>query len=110
MARIKTYGFDQLLAKQMRNKAFKEAYEELEGEYELAKQVIRLRSAAHLTQAELAERVGTSQPAIARLESGNHRNVTLSFITRVARALEAVPELRLKRRPVHRSRAAGGAS
>ncbi len=103
MGRIKTYSFDKLLAREMRNKEFREAYEDLEGEYELAKQVIRLRNAAHMTQAQLAERVGTSQPAIARLESGNHRNVTLGFINRVAKALEVVPELRLRKRPTQKS-------
>ncbi len=103
MGRIRTYSFEKLLAEQMRNKEFREAYEDLEGEYELAKQVIRLRNAAKLTQAQLAERVGTSQPAIARLESGNHRNVTLGLINRVAKALEAVPELRLRKRPRKKS-------
>ena len=50
MAKIRTYSFDKLLAKQMRNKEFREAYEDLEGEYELAKQVIRLRVAPRPTQ------------------------------------------------------------
>ena len=49
-----------------------------------------------MTQKELAEKVGTSQPAIARLESGNYKNVSLSFIRRLALALNAVPEIHLK--------------
>jgi DNA-binding XRE family transcriptional regulator len=104
VAKDRTYNYDELLAKQMRNKAFREAYQELEGEYELAKQVMRLRISAHLTQAQLAARAGTSQPAIARLESGNHRNMTLGFINRVAHALEAVPEVRLKKHRVGKAR------
>jgi DNA-binding XRE family transcriptional regulator len=92
---IKTYNFDELLKKQLRNQRFKKAYDDLEAEYALASQVIRFRIEQNLTQAELARRVGTSQPAIARLESGNHTNVTLSFLFRVARALELKPELRL---------------
>ncbi len=104
MTRARTYNYDELLANQMRSKAFREAYQELEGEYELAKQVMRLRISAHMTQAQLAARAGTSQPAIARLESGNHRNMTLGFINRVANALEAVPEVRLKKRRSGRAR------
>ena len=50
--------------------AFREAYEALEEEFALAAQVIEARARAGLTQAELAERMGTSQSAVARLESG----------------------------------------
>ena len=95
MSSIKAYNFDELLKKQLRNQRFKKANDDLEAEYALASQVIRFRIEQNLTQAELARRVGTSQPAIARLESGNHTNVTLSFLFRVARALELKPELRL---------------
>jgi DNA-binding XRE family transcriptional regulator len=97
VSRIKAYDFDELLKKQLRNVKFKKAYDDLEAEYDLAAQVIRYRIEQNLTQAELARRVGTSQPAIARLESGNHTNVTLSFLFRVARALELKPKLRLTR-------------
>ena len=41
--------------------------------------------------------IGTSQPAIARLESGKYKNVSMSFIRKVAEALDAVPELHLKK-------------
>lgn len=46
------------------------AYDALEDEFALAAQVIEARARAGLTQAELAERMGTSQSAVARLESG----------------------------------------
>ena len=48
-------------------------YEALEQEFALASAVIGARTRANLTQAELAERMGTSQSAIARLESGKGR-------------------------------------
>ena len=53
--------------------AFREAYEALAEEFALAAQVIEARARAGLTQAELAERMGTSQSAVARLESGTAR-------------------------------------
>jgi ribosome-binding protein aMBF1 (putative translation factor) len=45
-------------------------YNALEEEYVRAHMVIGARVHADLSQAELAERTGTSQSAIARLESG----------------------------------------
>jgi DNA-binding Xre family transcriptional regulator len=112
---MKTYNFDDVLAKQLKNPEFKKAWDDLAAEYDLAAEVIRMRMKRNLTQTQLARLVGTSQPAIARLESGNHRNVTLSFLYRVARALEVRPELKFvaARRPRKtslRTRKAVGAS
>ena len=48
----------------------------------------RLRIQRGLTQAQLAELVGTRQPSIARLENGNSFP-SLSFLKRIADALDA---------------------
>lgn len=53
---------------------------------ELISRLARLRARAGLSQAALARLVGTSQPAVARLESGRH-DVQLSSVIKVARAL-----------------------
>jgi transcriptional regulator with XRE-family HTH domain len=91
---VKAIDFDRYLEEQLKRPEFRKAYEELEEEYELAKQIIRFRIDRNLTQTQLARLVGTSQPAIARLESGNHRNMTLGFLARVAHALELRSETR----------------
>ena len=59
--------------------------------------MILLRKTKNLTQKELAKLAGTSQPAIARLESGNYKNLSLSFIRKVAEALGAIPEIHLRK-------------
>jgi transcriptional regulator with XRE-family HTH domain len=57
---------DSLLA----NPAVRRAYDALAPEFELAGELIATRAWAGLTQAQLAKRMGTTQSAIARLESG----------------------------------------
>jgi transcriptional regulator with XRE-family HTH domain len=55
--------------------------------YHLAQSLIRLRRHRDLSQAELAERMGTSQAKIARIEGGEE-NVTLRTVKKVADALD----------------------
>jgi transcriptional regulator with XRE-family HTH domain len=106
---MKTTDFDKYLDAQLKNPGFRKAYDDLEEEYELAKQIIRFRIDRNLSQAQLAKLVGTSQPAIARLESGNHTNLTLGFLSRLAKALDLRAELRfLPLKPARMASAGGG--
>jgi transcriptional regulator with XRE-family HTH domain len=59
-----------LLAHHMKNPEFAAAYAEADAEYQVTLEMIRARSEAGLSQAALAERMGTTQSAIARLEGG----------------------------------------
>jgi transcriptional regulator with XRE-family HTH domain len=105
---MKAIDFDKYLETQLRIPEFRKAYEGLEEEYELTKQIIRFRIDRNLSQAQLAKLVGTSQPAIARLESGNHRNLTLAFLFKLAKALDLRAELRfLPLKPRQMVRASG---
>ena len=54
----------------MEDAAFREEYARADQEYALVAQLIRARTEAKLTQAEVAERLGTTQSGIARLEGG----------------------------------------
>jgi transcriptional regulator with XRE-family HTH domain len=56
--------------KWMKDKEYRREYEALEEEFALASAMIAARSKAGLTQEELAERMQTSQSAVARMESG----------------------------------------
>ena len=93
---MKTYKYDDILKKELKSSAFREEYEALAGEYAVAKEVIRLRKSRGLTQKELAERAHTSQPAIARLESGNYRSLSLTFLSKIGAALGAVPVVHMQ--------------
>ena len=59
-----------LKARLMQNPEFAAAYAVAAAEYRVIEEMIRARSAAGLTQEALAERMGTTQSAIARMEGG----------------------------------------
>lgn len=92
----KTKSAQELLRQELKNPAFKKAYDAVDEEFTLAQEVIELRLKADLTQAELARRAHTSQPAISRLESGNYKNVSLAFLRKIGDALNAVPSIHFK--------------
>lgn len=76
---------------EVKNKLFqspevKKEYDELKVLYDIKKEIIQLRLAQGLSQKELAEKVGTKQSAISRLESGEY-NPSIEFLTKVAHAL-----------------------
>ena len=81
---------DGYLVEALQDPEFREAWEASEPAY----QVARLRIMRGLTQAQLAELVGTKQPSIARLESGRVEP-KLSFLRRVVEALGARLEVRI---------------
>jgi transcriptional regulator with XRE-family HTH domain len=67
---------------------YEAALQELSPYEEIARQLIAFRIERGLSQAELARRCGVSQPAIARLERGEHEP-RLATLRRVAHALDA---------------------
>jgi DNA-binding XRE family transcriptional regulator len=85
--------FDDWLADQMENEAFRIEYERLGPCFEAA----RLRMLRGLTQQELAEKVGTRQSSISRLESGD-QEPSLSFLRRIVNALDGHLEVRIQAR------------
>ena len=59
--------------KWMKEPRYRRAYEALKEEFVLASAVIDVRNRVGLTQQELARKMGTTQPVVARLESGRTR-------------------------------------
>jgi ribosome-binding protein aMBF1 (putative translation factor) len=50
--------------------SYRDAYDALEEEFVLVNCLIRARTRAHLSQAEVASRMGTTESVVSRLESG----------------------------------------
>ncbi len=84
---------DEFWNERMRDPAFIAALQEMEPEFQAAREVLRLRLAQGLTQKELAERIGTKQASISRLERASYKP-NLGFLQRVAEALNARVEIR----------------
>ena len=59
----------QLKKKALGKKSVREEYEALEPEFNLLREMLKARNDAGLSQADVAERMGTKPPAITRLES-----------------------------------------
>lgn len=62
------------------------AYEAHAADFEIARELIAARTRAKLTQAEVAQRMGTTQSAIARLESGQAKP-SMRSVERYAQAI-----------------------
>jgi predicted transcriptional regulator len=82
---------DQLVRKMLQKPAVKKAVDELNRtEFAILDEILAARKAAGLTQAQIAKRMGTQTPAIARLESalatGKH-SPSLNTLKRYAEAL-----------------------
>jgi ribosome-binding protein aMBF1 (putative translation factor) len=79
----------------MQRPRFKEALEETQLEYEIARAIIKARIERGLTQAEIAKRMHTKQSVISRVE--NAKTVpSLSFLKRLADALNASLQVQFK--------------
>jgi transcriptional regulator with XRE-family HTH domain len=61
---------EQLHKKWLKEKSYRRAYEALESTYSLSSALLAARTAAGLTQLQLAKRMRTSQSVVARLEGG----------------------------------------
>ena len=75
------------LAKALERKGFKEAYDALELEYQVASQMLRARARAGLTQDAVAQKMGTTKSAISRLESAGKHAPSLTTLKRYAEAV-----------------------
>ncbi len=64
----------------LKDPAFKKEYDALESEFALARELIGARAKAKLSQAQVARRMGTSQSAVARMESGRTLPSTTSLV------------------------------
>ena len=76
---------------------FNHQVEEVLQAMRLEQDLIALREAQGVSQAQLAKALGVSQPAIAKLESGKAKNIELRTLVRAVSALGGMVEIKIKK-------------
>ena len=76
-----------------RKAAYKKISDEFDVEYKVAVELHNARERAQLTQTQLAERMGTTQSVVSRIERGV--NVSLETLARYANACGAKLDVRI---------------
>ena len=84
--------------KALKRNGVKIAYEALEPEFSILREILKARQNAGLSQAEIAQKMGTKAPAITRLESslssGKH-SPSIATLKKYASALGCHLEIKL---------------
>lgn len=71
----------------LKDENFKVEYEALTKELEIISKFIKARKKANLSQQDLAKKLKTKQPSIARLEQGGYSSTSVAKLSKVADAL-----------------------
>ena len=88
-------SWSELRERRMQSRGARTGYEEAKAGYEVGRMIRELREARQLSQRQLAERMGTTQSVVGRLEAGGRRP-TLVTLERVAQALRLRLEVRFQ--------------
>ena len=78
--------FQDVLKKELKNPEFKKYYDEYGRQLEIAYKILQLRKKKKLSQAQLAQKIGTKQSNIARMEAGQ-QNFSVDTLDKIAGAL-----------------------
>jgi transcriptional regulator with XRE-family HTH domain len=88
----------ELREKALRKQGVKATYDSLEPEFTLLRELLQARQNAGMSQADIAEKMGTKAPAVTRLESsltsGKH-SPSISTLKKYAQALGCHLEIKL---------------
>ncbi len=90
-----THDHKEFLKEAGKRTGFKKAYEDLEEEYALAKEMLAARARVGLSQEAVAEIMGTTKSAISRLEAAGKHAPSLTTLKRYAHAVGCHLEIKL---------------
>jgi transcriptional regulator with XRE-family HTH domain len=102
---------EELVRKMLERPAVKAEYDAQAEEFALLDELLRARRRAGLTQAEVATRMGTKTPAVARLEAGGgsrQHSPSVATLRKYAEAVGCRLEIRLRPRKGRKAAADSG--
>ena len=85
--------FDVWLKEELKDPDFKSEFDRQQPEFAVINAIIVARRKKGITQKSLAQKIGTKQSVISRLESGR-ANPSVAFLKKLARALNSHLEIR----------------
>lgn len=88
--------WDVLEKELLKDSATKKEYDRLAPRYMAISKLVSLRLKKGMTQRDVAEKLGTKQSAIARLESGNI-NPSLDFLQKIAQVMGSTLTIHLSK-------------
>ncbi|MHB8472820.1 MAG: helix-turn-helix transcriptional regulator [Gammaproteobacteria bacterium] len=94
------------LKKASKRRGFREAYDALETEYALAREMLSARTRAGLTQEAVAGRMGTTKSAVSRLEGAGKHAPSVASLKKYAAAVGCTLKIEFITQPVKRRAAA----
>lgn len=80
--------FDDYLKEELKDPEFKKLFDEEGRKLKIVYQISQLRKIQNISQNQLAKKIGTTQSAIARIETGN-QNITIEMLQKIAVALKS---------------------
>ena len=89
----KHLDFDVWLKDELKDPAFKAEFDRQQPEFAVINAIIEARRNKGITQKILADKIGTKQSVISRLESGR-ANPSVAFLKKLAQALNSHLEIR----------------
>jgi predicted transcriptional regulator len=95
MATNKGTKYEDFEAQLLSDPSIAKEYDSLKPKYDMIRCLIERRNKLRMSQTQLAKKVGMKQPAISRLETGNH-NTTLNTFFKVTHALDLDISLKTK--------------
>ncbi len=84
MKKVRLENVDIDLKKKLKNKKFRQLYENECAKVALAQKIAELRQDNHLKQVDIARKLGVSQQFISQIETGEEKNLTIETLIKIA--------------------------
>ena len=100
MRRLRPKRHRDVLKGFLKDKRFRQGYEEELEKLRIVEAIVRLRQKQKISQKELARRMGVSQPFVAKLERAQAHNFNVETLVKLAQALNGHLEIHIRPKKV----------